>query len=245
MANETPPKQRSVADLFGSLPWWVTIPLAVGGWWLSSYPPGWLTTFAPFIGYGAMIVAVAGFVLHTTRFVRGGAKVDAQDWLTLGLVGALIFGLVALGAVVWQRFHFVPVAASGQTSTGGGVSSAQRDSDVQWTTDAHLTLTFDGQLSAATATNQDGVRYYYWYAFPGLAINWDTRQVAGTPGYIVIFLSLNDPTYTNYSKVTVVGGGLLCEVLSASSAGAVVRVMGDMSGRTVDIRFSQKPIPLD
>jgi hypothetical protein len=58
-------------------------------------------------------------------------------------------------------------------------------------------------------------------------------------------MSLNDPTYTNYSKATVVGGGLAPEILSSSSAGAVIRVMGDMRGRTVVIRFSSKPIPLD
>src|ERR1700730_4268007 len=78
--------------------------------------------------------------------------------------------------------------------------------------------------------------------FLGLAL---IRQASPIVGYVMIFLALNDPTYTNYSRVRVVGGGVLCEILSTHAAGAVVRAMGDMRGRTLEIRFSKVPIPLD
>ena len=92
---------------------------------------------------------------------------------------------------------------------------------------------------------QDGVRYFYWYHFPGVGIDYEKPQASPIVGYVMIFLALNDPTYTNYSRVRVVGGGVLCEILSTHAAGAVVRAMGDMRGRTLEIRFSKVPIPLD
>ena len=61
----------------------------------------------------------------------------------------------------------------------------------------------------------------------------------------MIFLVLADPTHTNYSRWRVTGGGIQCEVLSAHPTGAVVRAMGDMRGRTLDVWFNKDPIPLD
>ena len=114
-----------------------------------------------------------------------------------------------------------------------------------WTDNAHLAITFDNELQTASPSVQDGVRYFYWYHFPGVGIDYEKRQASPIVGYVMIFLALNDPTYTNYSRVRVVGGGVLCEILSTHAAGAVVRAMGDMRGRTLEIRFSKIPIPLD
>ena len=59
----------------------------------------------------------------------------------------------------------------------------------------------------------------------------------------MIFLVLADPTHTNYSRWRVTGGGIQCEVLSAHPTGAVVRAMGDMRGRTLDVWFNKDPSP--
>lgn len=115
----------------------------------------------------------------------------------------------------------------------------------RWAKSARLTLTFDGELQRATADRQEHVRYYYWYHFPGLQIDYDNKRNIPFPGYVMVFLALKDPTHTNYSQVRVVGGGLQCEVLSHHAAGAVVRVIGDMRGRTLDIKFSVEPIQID
>ncbi len=117
--------------------------------------------------------------------------------------------------------------------------------EVKWNENAHLTLTFDSELQNGSPLKQEGVRYYYWYHFPAIAINFDARQTQPTPGYIMVFLSLKDPTYTNYSRVRVVGGGILCEVISTHCSGAVVRASGDMRGRTLEILFSKEPIPVN
>ena len=114
-----------------------------------------------------------------------------------------------------------------------------------WTDNAQLAITIDNELQTASPSVQDGVRYFYWYHFPGVGIDYEKRQASPIVGYVMIFLALNDPTYTNYSRVRVVGGGVLCEILSTHAAGAVVRAMGDMRGRTLEIRFSKVPIPLD
>jgi hypothetical protein len=60
---------------------------------------------------------------------------------------------------------------------------------------------------------------------------------------MMLFLVLADPTHTNYSRVRMTGGGIQCEVLFAHPTGAVVRAMGDMRGRTLDIWFNKDPIP--
>ncbi len=82
-------------------------------------------------------------------------------------------------------------------------------------------------------------------SYPKRSVNFDTRQVQTGVGYVMIFLALKNPTHTNYSKARVLGGGILAEILGTHPTGAMVRVMGDMRGRTVEIRFSKNPIPLD
>jgi hypothetical protein len=115
----------------------------------------------------------------------------------------------------------------------------------EWNENARLTLVFDNDLQTASPTKQEGVRYFYWYHFPNASINFDTRQVQTTTGYIIVFLALEDPTHTNYNRVRVIGGGISCEVVSTHCAGAVIRASGDMRGRTLDIWFSKEPIPID
>ena len=115
-----------------------------------------------------------------------------------------------------------------------------------WNENAQLTLLFDNQLHAATALRQDEVRFYYWSATPVPTINFETRQIATTPGYMLVFLALKDPTYVNHYKAVVIGGGNYnCEFLAIHPTGAMLRILGDLSGRTLDIRFSRDPIPLD
>lgn len=113
-----------------------------------------------------------------------------------------------------------------------------------WNQGSMLSLAFSHDIQNATTITQKGVLWYYWYHFPGLQIDFEVRSTQQVPGYLMIFLSLKHPTYTNYSKVSVPGGGLHCEIVSASSAGAMLRIIGNVGGRTVNIEFSSKPIPL-
>jgi hypothetical protein len=62
---------------------------------------------------------------------------------------------------------------------------------------------------------------------------------------VLVFLSLKAPTHTNYSRVQIVGGGIECQLEHAGPAGALVQINGDVRGRTLDVRFSSKPIPLE
>jgi hypothetical protein len=106
-------------------------------------------------------------------------------------------------------------------------------------------LTFDNELKAATPTNQDGVRFYYWQSIPSVLIDYQAQQHSVGPGYVMVYLSLKDPTYTNYSRAIVIGGGVTCEILASHPTGAAIRAMSDMRGRTLDIQFSKNPISLN
>ena len=130
---------------------------------------------------------------------------------------------------------------------GSGIGSNQhREYDqLKWTDNAHLVLTFDNEFNSATSTIQEGVRWFYWAQIPGVNIDFEHRQYSFQPGYMMVFMALEHPTFTNYSSVKVVGGGIPTTVLASSPAGATIRAMGDMRGRTIDIKFSKNPIPLD
>lgn len=113
-----------------------------------------------------------------------------------------------------------------------------------WNNAARLTLSFDNELAHATATCQEGVNWYYWYHFPALAVDWKSQQISSGVGYVMVFLAFDFPMHNNNSRVCVVGGGIPAELLGSNPAGATVRVMGDVRGRTIDIRFSNTPIPI-
>lgn len=108
----------------------------------------------------------------------------------------------------------------------------------------HLRLVFDNELLSAGAIEQVGINFYYWYHFPSVAIDYESRQLSSRVGYVVVFLALKEPSYTNNSRITVVGGGINCELVSHHPSAAVVRIMGDMRGRTVDIQLGKDPIPI-
>ena len=129
-------------------------------------------------------------------------------------------------------------AASAPTNT-------ENHDQLKWTDNAHLVLTFDNEFNSATPTIQEGVRWFYWAQIPGVNIDFEHRQYSFQPGYMMVFMALEHPTFTNYSSVKVVGGGIPTTVLASSPAGATIRAMGDMRGRTIDIKFSKNPIPLD
>jgi hypothetical protein len=141
-------------------------------------------------------------------------------WLAVGVVGGVALSL-------WLMRLWPP----GET--------------VAWNDNARLTIIFDRELQTASASRQDGVMYYYWYHFPGVGVHWEKREITSEPGYVTIFLTFKNLTHTNYSRVRVIGGGILCEISGTHATGAVVRAMGDMRGRTFDVWFSKEPIPVD
>jgi hypothetical protein len=147
--------------------------------------------------------------------------------------------------LIWQQYRTSQTISPQIGRSGAGPQAQISSSATPWTDNARLTITFDNELQAASASRQECVRFYYWYNVPGVAVVWSTQQISAGPGYMMIFLVLADPTHTNYNRVRVTGGGIQCEVLSAHPTGAVVRAMGDMRGRTLDIWFSKNPIPLD
>jgi hypothetical protein len=171
-------------------------------------------------------------------------KLEPSHLILVGLIGAMLSSGIAFAGFIWQQYR-PPSTVAPPTGTSGEGPKTSEPSSQTWTANARLTITFDNDLQAALASKQEGVRFYYWYHFPGIGVDFQRRQVSTGPGYVTVFLSLADPTHTNYNRVRVVGGGVLCEVLSAHAAGAVVRAMGDMRGRTLDIWFSKDPIPLD
>jgi hypothetical protein len=206
---------------------WTSVPVAVACWVVAFVMLAW-----------------AGWHWLKTRYGRSG--VESSDFIILGLVGIALFAIIA--AIGVGRQHFRPsqtISPGGASGTVSHNASAETSPSEIWNSSARLVLTFDTQLQAASASRQEGVRFYYWYHFPGVGIDFEKRQTQAVPGYIVVFLSLKDPTYTNYSPVRVVGGGILCEIQATHAAGAVVRAMGDMRGRTLDIWFSKDTIPVD
>jgi hypothetical protein len=124
-------------------------------------------------------------------------------------------------------------------------STAEPSAAGEWNSEARLTLIFNSTLENATASVQDGIRYYYWYHFPSLSVDFGSKKISRAPGHVLVFMSLQDPTHTNYSLIRVLGGGVQSELISSHAAGAVVRAIGDLRGRTLEVRFSKSPIPLD
>jgi len=186
-----------------------------------------------------------GFILNVGSRVN-----DAYNFINAGLpaaiweaIGAAIFFLAVFVLLYrWHEAHDI----SGKTAligTGQGKGDNKEPSP-NWTDHARLTLTFDNELHNASPTTQKGVRYFYWYHFPSVGVNFETRQIQTNVGYVMVFMSLNDPTHTNYSQARVVGGGVNCEIVGMHAAGAVVRAMGDMRGKTLDIQFGKEPIPI-
>jgi hypothetical protein len=172
---------------------------------------------------------------------------DPSRLQLLGLIGVLLFSAVALAGFIWQQFRTSQTIQPqiGPSGVGPQTSTTLPDQSKAWTENARLTITFDNELQAASASRQEGVRFYYWYNVPAVAIEWKTRQISTESGYMMVFSALADPTSTNYSRVRVIGGGIQCEVLSTHPAGAVIRAMGDMRGRALDVWFSKNPIPFD
>jgi hypothetical protein len=113
-----------------------------------------------------------------------------------------------------------------------------------WTKRAILTLIFDNELSNAVAARQDGVRYYYWTHIPAIAFDEKNKVSHFAPGYVLVSMSLNDPTCVNYTSINVVGGGCHCELLASHPSFAAIRVTGDLRGRTLTVEFSEAPIPV-
>jgi hypothetical protein len=73
-------------------------------------------------------------------------------------------------------------------------------------------------------------------------MKWSTQKISMPPGYTLIFIEFTDPTHTDNWRVRVDNGGADDRVLTTSATGAVVRAMGDMQGKTIDIRFSRDRI---
>ena len=170
---------------------------------------------------------------------------DFRYWL----YALSILFVFLIGPDIYQRaLGNAPAQATGIHGGAGGQGDSaipNPEAPIHWTNYAHLTLTFDNQMQAATPTHQDGVRFYYWKEFQGAVVNFETRQISPVPGSVIVFMSLNDPTYTNFDKAVVVGGGITVEVVAKHAAGAVVLANGDMRGRTLDIILSKDPIPLN
>lgn len=89
---------------------------------------------------------------------------------------------------------------------------------------------------------QEGVRWFYWMPIYNIHIQQATGQRTTELASLNVFMALERPTHTNYQKVSVVGGGLMCQIKASHPAGALAFVEGDMRGRTVEIIFSKAPI---
>ena len=59
---------------------------------------------------------------------------------------------------------------------------------------------------------------------------------------MLIFLEFTNPTCKDYWRVRVENEDIESPIQSTSAAGAVVRVIGDMRGKTIDICFSKDRI---
>lgn len=183
----------------------------------------WLTYIS--IGLAAAVLALDAAVKGTSNLLPSWRFIlDSQIWRFAPIILLVISGML----ICFQRVGWI----------------GKSDVAENWNPKAHLTLTFDNQLQSVATGTQEGVRFYYWTHIPGLEINWERRETAAGPGYVIVFLALKDPTYTNYSRAVVVGGGPLCEILATHATGAVIRAIGDLRGRTLDIQFSKTPIPL-
>ena len=166
-------------------------------------------------------------------------------WLWPGLF--LFFGGATLALWVNHLLSKIQQRITPTAPIGGGPDPAQAapaQSADAWNDEARLTLVFDETIQNAVSAAQENVQYYYWLHSPGFKFDCETDNLTLLPGSVTVFLSLKDPTHTNYYRVHVVGGGVHCAVLGHHPAGATVSATGDLRGRTLDIRFSKTPIPL-
>ena len=217
------------------------------GWLMSEVAWLW-STFGIF---GVTFVAVSTFAL--ILIILQIFRASARTWrtrvglivLAISIIGLLVGGVLIAGGK-GAATETSPLGASGSSPSGAtGSGPAPGTTAGNWNENAVLQLAFDNELQQATSLKQEGVTYYYWTHIPGVAVNFENRQIQTGIGYIMIFLALKDPTHTNYSRARVLGGGIHTEILGTHPTGAMVRLMGDMRGRTVEIRFSKNPIPLD
>jgi len=165
------------------------------------------------------------------------------DWISLvvAIWEPAMRWLSGLAQTDWYRYLAAAVVGAAITLW---VSYWLRKREL-WSEGARLTLAFDGNSEYATPSCQEGIAYYFWYCVPGISVDWDNRQITRTRGYLMLFMSFGRPTHTNYSKVNVIGGGFHCEIMGTHPFGTVVRIMGDVSGRTIDVRFSKAPISIN
>jgi hypothetical protein len=206
----------------------------------------WPEYAIPVMLLGGGFIAYGLWDLYNDRREKHGKprlRMDPTHIIAGSLIIAAAMMVVAASTYAWQRYWRTPTEIA-QTGEGGGKGGVLPEKQ-EWNDNARLTLIFDNELQAATASRQEGVRFYYWYHFPAVAVDFKQKKTVAAPGYVMVFLALQDPTHTNYSRVRVLGGGVLAEVMASHAAGAVVRAMGDMRGRTIDIWFSNKPIPVD
>ena len=190
------------------------------------------------------------------------AAVSQAGWKHPAVIWALFAaaGVSVLAAVSWIWLKdFAPGASRYITTISGSpvswfvvvilILSAmlwinKRPKSVVWNDAAELSLLFDSELQSASATTLTGVYFYYWYHFPGFLVNYEMRQTQANIGYVMVFLSLPEPTSINFSRVSVAGGGIFCEIVSMQTSGLVVRATGDLRGRTLRIQLSKDPISL-
>lgn len=163
-----------------------------------------------------------------------------RNFIGLGL-------FVAISAFAYQQMkppQTVPVTPSPPPAGAASAEPAPAAS-AKWNENAQLSISFDNELTAATPIKQEGVSWYYWMPTPTIHVDFEKKEISQNVGTMMVFLALKEPMATNYSRVRVVGGGIPATVRSSSSAGAMVQAIGDLRGRTLDIRFSKNPIPLD
>jgi hypothetical protein len=114
----------------------------------------------------------------------------------------------------------------------------------KWNHHARLTLVFGSEANQAWASRQENVLHYiYKPLLKQKIVHGKVEEI--TPIATMVFLSLKAPTHTNYSRIQVIGGGIECMLEHAGPAGALIQIEGDVRGRTLDVRFSDKPIPLE
>lgn len=194
---------------------------------------------APVAALGGLI-AVSSLINDAYSLVTAG--LPNQVWQAVGL---LVF-FVSTASIVFRQHRVIQRTIPGG-SIGGGPDSANAaltGSDVPWKDAARLTLVFENDLTYASPACQEGVNWYYWTSVPAFHVNWETEQLTSSHHYVIVFLAFDYPMHTNNSRVCAVGGGIHCEVLGHHPSGATVRAIGDLAGRTLDIRFSKTPIPI-
>jgi hypothetical protein len=161
---------------------------------------------------------------------------DPSHLLWFGLIAAILCSSLALVGFLW--LHFTSRTISPLGSSGAGPS--QISDQTHWRDNARLTLAFDSAIP--TAIRQEGVRCYHWHSVPGITVKWSTKNVSFPPGYTLKFLEFTEPTHTDSWRVRVGNEIADNRVDTTSATGAVVRAMGDLRGKTIDIQFSKDRI---